>query len=120
MNTCSHILGSILSLIALLLLAGGCLLDFFIVLSGGVYGNPVNRVYFLEAATGGIGNSPTPGAAWTWNAICQFNGAAGSSGGSYSNCRGTKAAQPFAPRRNFDTTDVPAYFDTYVQDKIAR
>lgn len=118
---CLHLLGSVLSLLALLLLAGGCLLDFFIVLSGGVYGNPVNKVYFLEAATGGIGSSPTPGAAWTWNSLCRFDSLSpGSSTGTYSNCRGTSAAPPFDPTRNFgvNTIGTGTYFDEYVHDKM--
>lgn len=83
-----------LNLLALLLLAGGCLLSFFIVLSGGVGGNPINKVYFLQAATGGIGNSP-PTAAWTWNSICTY------ANGLTTACRGAQAAQPFDPVRNF-------------------
>jgi len=106
--TASLLAGPFLSLLALILLAGGCLLSFFIVLSGGVNGSPINKVYFLEAATGGIGNSP-PTAAWTWNAVCTYTG------GLTSACRKAQAAPPFDPTRNFGTTTgLPASFASYV------
>ncbi|KAK0251212.1 Eisosomes component [Friedmanniomyces endolithicus] len=98
----------ILSLAALLLLAGGIVMEFLIVLSGSHVGSPTNQVYFLQAATGGIknGNSQYQNPArWTYLSIC------GVGNGLNQNCGPTHAAQSFDPPLNFGTTTgVPASF----------
>merc|ERR1712093_189520 len=42
------------SLVSLILVAGGLLLMFFILLAGAVDGSPLNKFYFLQANTGNI------------------------------------------------------------------
>ena len=85
-------------------------MDFFIVLSGGIESSPINKVWFIEAATG-----VQPAAAWTWNSICQFNGAAGSGSGTYSNCAKAQVAQYFDPRKSFANDQLPPYFQRFVK-----
>lgn len=98
----------ILSLISILLLAGGIVMTFLIVLSGAHIGNPVNKVYFLQAATNGItgGNSQVHNPArWTYLAVC------GVANGLNYECGASHPAQAFAPVRNFGTSQgVPAAF----------
>ncbi|KAK1055582.1 Eisosomes component [Friedmanniomyces endolithicus] len=98
----------ILSLAALLLLAGGIVMEFLIVLSGSHVGSPTNQVYFLQAATGGIknGNSQYQNPArWTYLSVC------GVGNGLNQNCGPAHAAQSFDPPLNFGTTTgVPASF----------
>jgi len=91
-------------LISLILLAGGVLLQFFIVLSGGVHGNPVSQVYFLQSSTNGIPGQRDP-SRWTYWAICSENN------GHNTNCGSPVPALPFDPPRNFGTEDnVPEAF----------
>ena len=89
-----------LSLAAIILLAGGIVLQFFCVLSGAVHSSPVNLVYFLQASTDGVSggrpNLPNP-IRWTFFALC------GSDGTRNSNCYPVRAALPFDPSTNFDT-----------------
>jgi len=49
-------------LLGLIFLAGGMLLQFLTVLSGGVKSFPENLIYFLEAGTNGIAGAPNPSA----------------------------------------------------------
>ncbi|KAK0973521.1 Eisosomes component [Friedmanniomyces endolithicus] len=94
----------------MLLLAGGIVLTFFIVLSGAhIYKTPIELVYFLQASTKGItgGSSALPPnpARWTWLAVC------GVVNGNNGACGPVKAAQYFDPVWNFGTsTGVPAAF----------
>lgn len=89
-----------LNLLAILLLAGGILLQLLVVLSGAVAGTPVNLVYFLQASTDGITNAranlPNP-VRWTFFALC------GSQNGNNADCYPVQAALPFSPARNFRT-----------------
>ena len=92
----------------MLILAGGIVLQFFVILSGAVKGSPVNKVYFLQASTAGITagkqNIPNP-ARWTFFAIC------GVANNLDSMCGKVHAALPFDPPHNFDTTTgVPHQF----------
>ncbi|KAF2861508.1 SUR7-domain-containing protein [Piedraia hortae CBS 480.64] len=99
----------LLSLLSIILLAGGTLLTIFIVLSGShKYTPPINRTYFLEASTNGFGpGSPhlhNP-ARWTWLSIC------GVENNKNAHCGPIRAAQSFDPVRNFGTRDgVPQPF----------
>jgi len=98
----------LLSLVALLLLAGGIVMEFLIVLSGAHLGSPVNQVFFLQASTNGISdatrNYHNP-ARWTYLSIC------GVGNGLNYDCGATKAALPFSPVQNFGTTmGVPQAF----------
>jgi len=98
-------LGPILGLVSLILVAGALLLQFLVILSGAVQGNPVNKVYFLQAATTGVNGARNP-ARWTFFAICGVvNGANG-------NCGNVVPALPFDPPTNFGTTTgLPAAFE---------
>jgi hypothetical protein len=98
---------SILSLVSIIVLAGGVVLQFFVILSGVVNNSaPINNVYFLQASTAGISSSgnnyvPNP-ARWTYFATC------GVRNGHNANCGKVNAAMPFDPVRNFGTqTNVP-------------
>lgn len=98
----------LLSAISIILLAGGIVLQIFVILSGAVSGTPLNNIYFLQASTNGIvGQGPVPNPArWTYFSIC------GEQNGKNSACGPTKAAVPFDPRRNFDAdrSSLPAPF----------
>ena len=103
--------GPIVSLISLIFLAGGIVLSLFVILSGVVESNPVNRVYFLQAGTSGISGARNP-SRWTYFALC---GAAGSRN---ANCGRPVPAFMFDPanKDNFGTTaGVPAAFLGYVR-----
>lgn len=96
----------ILGLIALIILAGGILLQFFVILSGATNGTPVGNVYFLQTTTNGISGpdvrNPTR---WTFLALC------GAENGQNANCRGTQPALPFDPPNNFGTEqNIPDRF----------
>jgi len=90
----------ILGLLALLLLAGGIVMEFLVILSG-LSQTPENQVYFLQASTNGIRSSSANyhnPARWTFLSLC------GVSGGNNANCAGTVAGLTFDPVRNFQTT----------------
>ncbi|KAI6792587.1 SUR7-domain-containing protein [Hortaea werneckii] len=92
----------ILGLVSLLLIAGGIVMTFFIVLSGAqVGGSSISQIYFLQADTGGVSN-PNDNyrnpARWTYLAIC------GVQNGNNNDCTSTRAAQPFNPVGNFGTS----------------
>ena len=95
--------GPILAITALILTAGGIVLQFFIILSG-INSSPLNLVYFLETTTNGItGATGSRGAGlnparWTYLAICGANGSRNA------NCSSKGAAIPFDLEQNFGTT----------------
>ena len=98
----------ILGFISLILLAGGILLQFLVVLSGAVNKSPVNLVYFLQASTNGISPQPRNPSRWTFFAICGVD-----SNGHNTNCGKSVPALPFDPpnHSNFDTAKgVPPDF----------
>lgn len=85
-------------------MAGGVLLQFLTILSGGVNSPPLNRFYFLEASTNGIPNARDP-SRWTFFAIC------GAENGRNANCGASVPALPFDPPRNFGTQEgIPEQF----------
>jgi hypothetical protein len=99
--------GPLVALVSLIILAGGVLLQFFTILSGGVNSSPENQFYFLEASD--IGN--IPGARnpsrWTFFAICGVN----PDNGHNTDCGKPVPALPFDPPRNFGTEqNVPSEF----------
>jgi hypothetical protein len=97
-----------LALISLLLLAAAIVLEFFVILSGGVNSSPEDKVYFLQADTQGIPNARSP-SRWTYWAIC----GADDFGGRNTNCGSAVPALPFSPTHpsNFDTTSgIPPQF----------
>lgn len=99
----------VLGLVSLILIAGGIVMTFFVVLSGFINNVvPIKNTWFLQAQTtnisGGNSNLKNP-ARWTYLAIC------GVTNGYNANCGPTTAALPFAPAHNFGTTSgVPAAF----------
>nr|POF05440.1 protein sur7 [Quercus suber] len=100
-------LGSLLSLLSILLLAGGIVMEFLIILSGTSIGSPENQIYFLQSTTSSI-NSATKDlpstARWTYFSVC------GVTNGLNTDCSDVRAAQPFNPTGNFGTTDMPDAF----------
>lgn len=99
-------IGPVLSIVSLILVAGGLLLQFFTILSGAVNSTPINLFYFLEVSTGSISNARNP-SRWTFFAIC----GADPSSGHNDNCGKVVPALPFDPPRNFGTQDgVPQQF----------
>ncbi|KAF9735299.1 hypothetical protein PMIN06_000618 [Paraphaeosphaeria minitans] len=95
----------ILGLVALILLAGGLLLQWFLILSGGVNSSPEDQFYFLQASTNGIGGARNP-SRWTFWAICGVDGS-----GHNTNCGSPTPALPFDPPRNFGTqSNIPESF----------
>ncbi|KAI9708867.1 MAG: hypothetical protein M1828_002590 [Chrysothrix sp. TS-e1954] len=88
---------SIIAIVSLILVAGGLLLQLFVVLSGGVNGSPINKFYFLSADTSMITGAPQH-TAWTFFATCPITGT------STHNCNSAKAALPFRPDLNFGST----------------
>jgi hypothetical protein len=97
--------GTIIGLSALVILAGGVLLQFFTILSGAVNSSPINQFYFLEASTSNIPGARDP-SRWTFFAICGVD-----ESGHNSNCGNVVPALPFDPPRNFGTdVNVPEQF----------
>ncbi|KAK3710194.1 Eisosomes component [Vermiconidia calcicola] len=89
----------ILSIVAIILLAGGVLLQLLVVLSGAINSNPINKIFFLQGSTDGIDGSSVPNPArWTYFAIC------GERNGLNAQCGPVQAAIPFDPKRNFGTS----------------
>ncbi|EME38935.1 hypothetical protein DOTSEDRAFT_75589 [Dothistroma septosporum NZE10] len=98
----------ILGLVAIVLLAGGIVLQFLVILSG-LNSTPLNQIYFLQADTNGITNGNDQlrnPARWTYLDICGVG-----ANGHNADCTSTRAALPFDPVRNFGTTTgVPDAF----------
>ncbi|CAI6335813.1 unnamed protein product [Periconia digitata] len=95
----------IIGLVSLTVLAGGILLQFLTILSGGVKSSPLDQFYFLETSTAGIPNARNP-SRWTFFSICGVG-----SNGHNANCGNSVPALPFDPPRNFGTTEnVPEQF----------
>ncbi|KAK9359743.1 SUR7/PalI family-domain-containing protein [Lipomyces starkeyi] len=92
----------LLKLLPFILLSGATLLLLFIILAGVKDSNPLNRIFYFEADTSGIGNAP-PTSRWTlWN-VC------GVSNGLNSDCSSNKPAYAFQPDVNFGSTSgVPS------------
>lgn len=96
----------ILGLISLILLAGGILLQFLVILSGTTESNPENQIWFLQSTTNGISPQPRNPSRWTFFAICGVN-----ANGHNGNCGSVVPALPFDPPRNFGTQNgVPEQF----------
>ncbi|KAJ8101356.1 SUR7/PalI family-domain-containing protein [Lipomyces tetrasporus] len=87
----------LLALLPFILLCGATLLLLFIVLAGIKDADPLNRIFYFEADTSGIGNAP-PISRWTlWNTC-------GVSNGLNSNCTANRPAYAFQPGVNFGAT----------------
>ncbi|KAK7513363.1 SUR7/PalI family-domain-containing protein [Phyllosticta citriasiana] len=91
----------ILGLLGQLILAGGIVMQFLVILSGGVSGDPENQIWFLQASTSGVANSPRDPSRWTFWAICGVD----SQTGRNTNCGAPVPALPFDPPRNFGTRE---------------
>ncbi|KAK9367669.1 SUR7/PalI family-domain-containing protein [Lipomyces kononenkoae] len=93
---------ALVHLLSFLLLSGATLMLLLILLSGIKNVNPLNRIFFFQANTAGIGDAP-PVSRWTpWN-VC------GVSNGINSNCRPNHPGYAFQPSVNFGSTSgVPA------------
>lgn len=107
-------LGPLFGFVSLILIAGGFLLILLTLLGGSVNDSPVNKFYFLEADTSGIG-SAAPRTRWTLWAACTVDA------NGKNTCPGAKPAYPLDPPRNFGTTqNVPPQFVGYVDTYILR
>lgn len=87
-------------------MAGGILFQFFVILSGAISGDPIDRVYFLEAEIGNIPYRVQP-VRWTYFALC------GAQNGRNVDCGAPVPAFPFQPtdNSNFGTDQgVPQNF----------
>jgi hypothetical protein len=96
-----------LTIASLIFLGGAIVIQFFLILSGGVSSSPETKIYFLESTTKGIPNAPNP-ARWTYWTVCGVN-----ADSLNADCGHVHAALPFAPAnpQNFDTTTgVPVQF----------
>lgn len=92
---------------SLLILAGGIVLQLFVILSGMGAGTPLNLVYFLQTTTDNIDGASRNPVRWTFLAICGTDDS-----GNNANCRSTQPALPFDPPNNFDTEQgIP---DTFI------
>lgn len=92
-----------LGFVSLLILAGGILLQFLVILSGTTESSPENQLYFLEASSPAAPRNPSR---WTFFSICGVD-----SHGHNTNCGANVPALPFDPPRNFGVTDgVPPQF----------
>lgn len=102
-----------MGLISLLILAGGILLQFFVILSGTVGGNPENQIWFLQASTNGVVPATRNPSRWTFFAVCGRG-----SNGRNTDCGAPVPALPFDPPRNFGTqTGVPHQFIGWVMSE---
>ncbi|KAK9495966.1 SUR7/PalI family-domain-containing protein [Lipomyces doorenjongii] len=92
----------LVALVPFILLSGATLLLLFIVLAGIKDSNPLNRIFYFQADTSGIGDAP-PISRWTlWN-VCSV------SNGLNSNCTPNHPAYAFQPDVNFGSTNgVPS------------
>lgn len=91
----------ILSLVAIVLLAGGIVLQMLIILSG-LKGSPVNQVYFIQTTTNGIPHMSSDyhnPARWTYLNICGVGPS-----GLNADCGKKHPAIPFDLVKNFGTT----------------
>jgi len=97
----------LLSLASLIILAGGILLQFLVILSGGVNSSPENQIWFLEASgLNSVRGARNP-SRWTFFAICGVDRATGHN----ANCGSPVPALPFDPPRNFGTEEgLPEQF----------
>lgn len=103
--------GTLNKLITFLLLAGNTLLLLLIIISGSINHFPIDKFYWLEADTSGIG-SAGPISMWTFWGVCTKNN------DGLRVCDDLKPAFPLSPFDNFGTTtNLPVSFvnnrDTY-------
>ncbi|KAF2397513.1 SUR7-domain-containing protein [Trichodelitschia bisporula] len=109
----------LLAFVSIILLAGGMLFQFFIILSGTTLSTPENQIWFLESTTNNIPNAPRNPSRWTSFAICGVD-----SKGHNTNCGAPVPALPFDPSHhtNFGTnTGVPnAFVGTHTYYYLSR
>lgn len=99
------------SLASLILLAGGVLFMFFILLSGAIHGSFVNDWYFLEADTSNIPNAP-PTSRWTYWNVCGIDDSNRNDCGDrpYEQVHPAFPLDPASPREFGTTVNMPANF----------
>jgi len=96
----------IFAFLSLFFTGGACLLIFLVLLAGATNHNPVDRIYFLQAATAKIPGAPAQ-SRWTFWNLCPVRP------DGTSDCGKVHPAFPFDPpsHRNFDThVGVPPAF----------
>ncbi|KAL6241450.1 Eisosomes component [Rhinocladiella similis] len=101
---------SLFSFVSLILVAGGLLFMFLILLAGAVDHGPLNKFYFLQAETGNIPGAP-PVSRWSyWNVCNVENGRTVCGDENYSKVHPAFPLDP-SSHRNFDTdVNVPRNF----------
>lgn len=103
-------IGGIFGLVSLILVAGGLLFMFFILLAGAVDHGPVNKFYLLQADTRNIPGAPRVSRWSYWNVCGVENGRTVCGDQSYSQVHPAYPLDP-ASHRTFDTTvNVPENF----------
>jgi len=96
--------------VSLILVAGGLLLMFLILLAGAIDDAPVNKFYFLQADTAGIPTAPAVSRWSYWNVCGVQNGRTVCGKQNFSKVHPAFPLDP-ASHRNFDTTvHVPPNF----------
>ncbi|KIY00146.1 uncharacterized protein Z520_03831 [Fonsecaea multimorphosa CBS 102226] len=97
-------------LVSLVLLAGGLLFMFFILLAGAIDHGPVNKFYILQADTANIPGAPAVSRWSYWNVCGVLNGRTHCGNQPYSHVHPAFPLDP-ASHRTFDTTvNVPQNF----------
>jgi len=100
----------ILGLLAWILLAGGIVLQFLVILSG-LETSPENQIFFLQSTLNGVtgGQNVQSPIRWTYLRLCGVD-----ANGLNANCQPTMADVPFSPINNFGTTTgLPATFSEH-------
>ncbi|EXJ81213.1 hypothetical protein A1O3_07503 [Capronia epimyces CBS 606.96] len=101
---------SLFSLVSLIILAGGLLFMFFILLAGAVQDSPLNKFYLLQADTGNIPGAPSVSRWSYWNVCGVQNGRTVCGDQHYEDVHPAFPLDP-ASHRNFGTTvNVPRSF----------
>ena len=101
---------SILAVISLIFLAGACLLNFFVLLAGGIASFPLTLIWFLAVDSTGIPGAGRPITAWTLYNTCGIN-----MDQRTEMCGPATPAYPFDPMSNFGGgMGVPMEFGLYV------
>lgn len=105
------LLGLPLAIVSLVLLAGGLVMLFLIILAGARNASPLNQIWFLEADTHAIPGAPAL-SHWTLYNACPVDG------DGLNNCGPASAAYPFQPQTNFGSDkNVPTPFIKYVNTR---
>ncbi|GMM39053.1 Fmp45 protein [Saccharomycopsis crataegensis] len=96
-----------ISFLVPVLLAGTCVILFFIVLNGASTSSGLAHLYWLQANTSSIKNAPYSTSRWTYYELC------GVENGSNHDCGNSTAGYPISPADNFGRSNVPSDFNNH-------